>query len=1852
MAVADSAGGRAAPTSPQQQRAGQKEPPVSAPGPAVFRSATIANGARAAGDAPVSPLVAASTAGEHYPTHQLSYAHQQRVSGWDKVFAHISQRAETAAEDGDYDNISSAGAQDRLLRVPGIGEDPASDQGDVQYVSDAYSIQDGFGSPPPPRPAGATRLRSDTGASSLGSAAPQYHGSIASTTALSPAQPPQPASTAAQPPPPPPVSQAPTADSHRYHPHTLFQHRHHDTATSGGTGHASHTPSALVARLLGHGAEADDEAGAAGPDPDADADADHQGRMEELRGKLRRAVFKAGAVARRAPRQLQTTAAKGTFPFLQDAMFVPMFHFARDEHGHRALPVIFDAMQLSITTPWSLSADNDSSSSGGGGDDDDEENHFAVRILLQYGDVKWVLHRRLNDFISLHTMLTLRRLQGHIAQQLPAFPQQFGYALEKARMLKPGQSHQEAHDRLQQAVADRSKALEAYLLRLLRALNMRPAPDLCGFLELSAVSLMKDVGWKGKEGYLDRRVEHTTGIWCTPHELRRWSRQWVVVRDSFVAFCNHISDPYPHDILLADPQFDIKFRKKKGHNPLFPYRITLSNQYRRIQLRSDSERAINEWRASFASMKNSSAWAVPHRFASFAPIRDASRVIWFVDGDDYFFALSEALENATDCIYISDWWLSPEVHLRRPPALHEEYRLDRLLKRKAEEGVKIYVSVYKEVTVSLTINSAYTKRKLQSLHPNIMVQRHPDHLAGGTMFWAHHEKIAVVDNTFAFIGGLDLCWGRYDTQGHRLADYFLPHRGTPYTHLQNFFGQDYNNARIHDFTNVNDYEETLIDRRTTARMPWHDVHMAMIGQPARDVARHFIQRWNFVKSCKGMNKPNMPFLMPKGEYSATRNDLQYRGTCRTQVLRSSAEWSMGITKESSIHTAYCEMIRDAKHFIYIENQFFVSNAREDPDYTIKNRIAEALVDRIKRAHHRGEKFHVIVVIPLMPAFEGDVNAAGAATLKLVMHWQYQSICRGDHSIAAQLDKEGICMHDYIRFFGLRNYDVIRRYADGAMKQDLSAVAAGSNMPAEAGPTTTMRAAAAAAAAANASPQGTPKPPPAAGDLPPLAAGKPHMSPPKQHHPPPPPQAVRTAPVPAPSAPSSVANGSGSMRPAPSLSFSNAAAAPPSIAPAGTERSMCEYGFQRPDEAFAEDNFPMRAHPARHSQEASRRSQDRHVTHAQPRRSLNLPPRRPTLRHHTSMSGLRGFLLGDRDEGRARGVSAASSVRSATSDDEDAYGRRVDGDGRRKTALRYLVRGTEHIKQYGWQRRHHKGAAAGTSGAGMHGRMYKHGFPADRRDSDSEMGSSDMRVDMDDVENYVHPSPQAAAAAHGPQQSHQQQQPLAVPPAATVLPEFTGAEYMRERARADASAAQGADAPAPPPEPLARTHPSIYPPQPSAYPPPPPARAGPQILEHEIISNGRRASVRAQPAAAAAPAAAAPAAPHHPDAARPSGEGEGVRVEPEVVDQIVTELVYVHCKLMIVDDRYVVMGSANINDRSMCGNRDSEIAMVIEDTEAVVTTMDGRPYQAARFAHSLRVQLCQEHCGLLDETDQMRYVYEMYAGSAPIDTARTEAEKEALARARAATRDPLSDEFLALWWTTASTNARVFRDVFRCVPDDTVETFDQYKKFIPGHDVPYGHALPGRSTADTLAMLRAVRGHLVPMPLNFLKSENLGAKLGDREILVPVEVFTRAGNPVYLRSFGEGAGEDRDKSRDGPAEVKHHCLAYTSCDVIDERLEQNKTGDLFVGLLQTVGDLAVYGYATSTGKRIILIATVSAESAAVRAAQVREVCQAVHAAYVALACNPFAEMRDEDPLDSPGFDAVVARLGQAPLLKAA
>jgi phospholipase D1/2 len=70
----------------------------------------------------------------------------------------------------------------------------------------------------------------------------------------------------------------------------------------------------------------------------------------------------------------------------------------------------------------------------------------------------------------------------------------------------------------------------------------------------------------------------------------------------------------------------------------------------------------------------------------------------------------------------------------------------------------------------------------------------------------------------------------------------------------------------------------------------------------------------------------------------------------------------------------------------------------------------------------------------------------------------------------------------------------------------------------------------------------------------------------------------------------------------------------------------------------------------------------------------------------------------------------------------------------------------------------------------------------------------------------------------------------------------------------------------------------------------------------------------------------------------------------------TELIYIHSKVLIVDDEIVLIGSANINDRSMIGSRDSEVAVTIKDDNKITSRMNGKPFQASKFVKDLRVKL--------------------------------------------------------------------------------------------------------------------------------------------------------------------------------------------------------------------------------------------------------------------------------------------------------
>jgi phospholipase D1/2 len=109
--------------------------------------------------------------------------------------------------------------------------------------------------------------------------------------------------------------------------------------------------------------------------------------------------------------------------------------------------------------------------------------------------------------------------------------------------------------------------------------------------------------------------------------------------------------------------------------------------------------------------------------------------------------------------------------------------------------------------------------------------------------------------------------------------------------------------------------------------------------------------------------------------------------------------------------------------VYIENQFYISSC-EALGTRIENRISDALVDRIKRAHQNQEDWRACLIIPLMPGFQNTVDQQEGSSIRLIMSCQYRSICRGESSIFGRLRAAGIEPEDYIQFYALRSWGAV------------------------------------------------------------------------------------------------------------------------------------------------------------------------------------------------------------------------------------------------------------------------------------------------------------------------------------------------------------------------------------------------------------------------------------------------------------------------------------------------------------------------------------------------------------------------------------------------------------------------------------------------------------------------------------------------------------------------------------------------------------------------------------------------------------------------------------------------------------
>ncbi|KAK4425907.1 Phospholipase D zeta 1 [Sesamum alatum] len=831
---------------------------------------------------------------------------------------------------------------------------------------------------------------------------------------------------------------------------------------------------------------------------------------------------------------------------------------------------------------------------------------LTYTIEFQYKEFKWQLMKKASQVFYLHFALKKRKFIEEIherQEQVREWLQNLGIGDHAPVMPDDEEPDDEAvpsrNDEIaknrdvpssaalpiirpallrQHSMSDRARgAMQGYLNHFLSNIDIVNSEEVCKFLEVSKLSFSPEYGPKLKEDYI--MVKHLPKILGNDDDERccscqwvsccrdNWQKVWAVLKPGFLAFLKHPFDLKPLDIVVFDvlPASDgngegrvFLAKEVNDHNPLRHYfRVTCGT--RSIKLRTKSNAKVKDWVAAIndAGLRPPEGWCHSHRFGSFAPPRgltsDGSQAQWFVDGRAAFRAIALAIEEAKSEIFICGWWLCPELYLQRPFHAHASSRLDSLLESKAKQGVQVYILLYKEVALALKINSVHSKKKLLSIHENIRVLRYPDHFSTGVYLWSHHEKIVIVDHQICFIGGLDLCFGRYDFGEHKVGDH--PAQIWP--------GKDYYNPRESE---PNSWEDTMkdeLDRKKYPRMPWHDVQCALWGPPCRDLARHFVQRWNYAKRNKAPNEQAIPLLLPQhhmviphylgmskeiefghmninGSHTdMKRNDsfssrassqdipllmpqeaggldavegeakvnafnilhdlddhpsrryrspfylhksrieplapdmplrdfsddlgtsdhqsefssnvmqpgsqvsdkewweTQERGnqvliadetgqvgphvSCSCQVIRSVSQWSAGTSQiEESIHNAYCSLIERAEHYVYIENQFFISGLSGDE--LIQNRVLEALYRRIMRAHNEKKCFRVIIVIPLLPGFQGGVDDSGAASVRAIMHWQYRTICRGHNSILHNLyDLVGSRVHDYISFYGLRAY---------------------------------------------------------------------------------------------------------------------------------------------------------------------------------------------------------------------------------------------------------------------------------------------------------------------------------------------------------------------------------------------------------------------------------------------------------------------------------------------------------------------------------------------------------------------------------------------------------------------------------------------------------------------------------------------------------------------------------------------------------------------------------------------------------------------------------------------------------------
>ncbi|RXM28216.1 Phospholipase D1 [Acipenser ruthenus] len=626
-------------------------------------------------------------------------------------------------------------------------------------------------------------------------------------------------------------------------------------------------------------------------------------------------------------------------------------------------------------------------------------------IELKHGGFTWRVRRKEKHFHELHRELityktfmripiptrshTVRRktIKRDEVQQMPSLPRGSENLVREEQF------------------SSRRKQLEDYLNKLLKTAMYRNYHST--FIDVSQMSFIHDLGPKGLEGMIMKRSggHRIPGLNCCGRSeiCYRWSKRWLVVKDSFIMYMKPDSGAIAF-VMLVDKEFCVKMGLKDTETK---HGVRIDNLSRSLIVKCTSYRHALWWGQALEDhiRKHGKAFLQDHRFGSFAREQENTLAKWYVNSSIYMQDIADALEEATEEIFITDWWLSPEIFLKRPVVEGNRWRLDYILKRKAQQGVKICVMLYKEVELALGINSEYSKRTLMRLHPNIKVMRHPDHVSSTVYLWAHHEKLVVIDQSIAFVGGIDLAYGRWDDKEHRLTDVGSVTRAISTA-----------SCLMSDKSTKGPGEESMPHNNGSSQKTGGDAKAADsvdlpklkgVGRSRKyprfslhkQLHKHHLQHGDSISSIDSS----------EGNSSAIRN-------LQTGVGQLQGDTRFWHGKD------YCNFV--FKDWVQLDKPFddFIDRTSFSSAALITGPVTTEGRNPYRLESRENKKYRVYVVTPLLPGFEGDISTGGGSAIQAVMHFNYRTMSKGDNSIISQLNAEmGNQWINYISFCGLRTH---------------------------------------------------------------------------------------------------------------------------------------------------------------------------------------------------------------------------------------------------------------------------------------------------------------------------------------------------------------------------------------------------------------------------------------------------------------------------------------------------------------------------------------------------------------------------------------------------------------------------------------------------------------------------------------------------------------------------------------------------------------------------------------------------------------------------------------------------------------